>query len=73
MAIFILIDELVIAKSDLITPGHGVDTLDLEAYAKSRLQVGGYDGELIIRAYHPETGEKAMVDATGEVLITIVN
>lgn len=72
VAILIMIDDLVVAKSDLITPGHGVDTLTLETYAKERLAEGGYDGELVIRAYNPETNEKAMVDAKGKVEITVV-
>lgn len=72
VAILIMIDDLVVAKSDQITPGHGVDTLDLEEYAKERLTVGGYNGELVIRAYDPDTGEKAMVDTRGEITITVV-
>ena len=71
-AIYIMIGDLTIAKSDLITPGHGVDTLVLDEYAKQRLMVGGYDGELVVRAYDPETGEKAMIDAKGKVKITVV-
>ena len=71
VAILIMIDDLVVAKSDQITPGHGVDTLTLEEYAKERLSVGGYDGELVIRAYDPDTGEKAMVDTKGEITITV--
>ena len=72
VAILIMIDELVVAKSEQITPGYGVDTLTLEEYAKERLAVGGYNGELVIRAYDPETGEKAMVDTKGEITITVV-
>ena len=72
VAILIMIDDLVVAKSDQITPGYGVDTLTLEEYAKERLAVGGYNGELVIRAYNPETGEKAMVDTKGEITITVV-
>ena len=72
VAILIMIDELVIAKSEQITPGYGVDTLTLEEYAKERLAVGGYNGEMVIRAYDPETGEKAMVDTKGEITITVV-
>lgn len=71
VAILIQIDDLIIAKSDQITPGYGVDTLPLDEYAKERLQAGGYDGEIVIRAYDPETGEKAMVDTKGEVTITV--
>lgn len=72
VAILIMIDNLVVAKSEQITPGYGVDTLTLEEYAKERLAVGGYNGELVIRAYNPETGEKAMVDTKGEITITVV-
>ena len=75
VAIMIVIpgtEELVIAKSDRITPGHSVETLSLEAFAKDRLAVGGYDGELVIRAYDPATGEKAMVDMRGKITITVV-
>ena len=72
VAILIMIDELVVAKSEQITPGYGVDTLTLEEYAKERLAVGGYNGEMVIRAYDPETGEKAMVDTKGEITITVV-
>lgn len=72
VAILIMVDDLVVAKSDLITPGHGVDTLSLEKYAQERLVAGGYDGELVIRAYNPETNEKAMVDAKGKIEITVV-
>ena len=72
VAILIMIDDLVVAKSEQITPGYGVDTLTLEEYAKERLAVGGYNGELVIRAYDPETGEKAMVDTKGEITITVV-
>ena len=72
VAILIMIDDLVVAKSEQITPGYGVDTLSLEEYAKERLAVGGYNGELVIRAYNPETGEKAMVDTKGEITITVV-
>ena len=72
VAILIMIDDLVVAKSEQITPGYGVDTLTLEEYAKERLAVGGYNGEMVIRAYDPETGEKAMVDTKGEITITVV-
>lgn len=72
VAVLLMIGELVVAKSDLITPGHGVESLKLESYAKGVLQPGAYNGELVIRAYHPETGEKAMVDTRGEITFTVV-
>lgn len=72
VAVLILIDELVVAKSDLITPGHQVTELPLEPYAKEVLMVGGYDAELVVRAYNPDTGEKAMIDTKGEVTLTVI-
>lgn len=71
VAILIMVGDVVIAKSDMISPGYGVDTLPLEDYAKEVLQVGGYNATLVIRAYDPETGEKAMVDTTGEMTLTV--
>lgn len=65
-------DDLVVAKSDLITPGHQVKQLPLESYAKSKLMAGGYDAQLIVRAYNPESGEKAMIDTEGKVTLTVV-
>lgn len=71
VAILIRIDDLVVARSGLITPGHGVEMLDLEPDAVDRLLVGGYDGEIVVSVYHPETGEKAMVDIVGQVTVTV--
>lgn len=72
VAILLMIDDLVVAKSDLITPGHEVKTLTLEKYAKSVLQEGGYDAQLLVRAYSPDSGEKAMIDTTGVVTVQVV-
>ena len=71
VAIMIRIDDLLVARSGLITPGHGIETLDLEPGAGDRLQVGGYDGEIVISVYHPETGEKVMVDIVGKITVTV--
>ena len=58
VAILIMIDDL--------------DTLTLDEYAAGKLSVGGYDAELVIRAYDPESGEKAMVDTKGQLSLTVV-
>lgn len=71
VAILIMIDDMVVAKSELITPGNQVTELVLEDYAKSMLQTGGYDAELVVRAYDPVSGEKAMVDTKGELTLTV--
>ena len=72
VAILIMIDDLVIAKSDLINPGNMVETLKLEETAKSKLQAGGYNAMLVVRAYDPQTNEKAMVDTKGEITVTVI-
>lgn len=74
VAILIMLDgdeELVVAKSELINPGNQVTQLALDEYAKTRLQAGGYNATLVIRAYDPESGEKAMVDTKGEITLTV--
>lgn len=71
VAVLVMVDDLVVAKSDLITPGNQVTELVLEEYAKTKLQAGGYNAELVVRAYDPQTGEKAMVDTKGEIQLTV--
>lgn len=73
VAILLMIDDLVVAKSDLITPGNQVTELTLDSYAKTRLQPGGYDAEIVVRAYSPDSGEKAMIDAHGIVTVTVTD
>ncbi len=67
VSILIMVNDLVVAKSDLITPGK----LELQTDAASNLQVGGYNAELVVRAYDPDSGEKAMVDTKGELTLTV--
>lgn len=71
VSILIMVNDLVVAKSDLITPGNQVSKLELQKEAASRLQVGGYNADLVVRAYDPESGEKAMVDTKGELTLTV--
>ena len=71
VSILIMVNDLVVAKSDLITPGNQVSKLELQKEAASRLQVGGYNAELVVRAYDPDSGEKAMVDTKGELTLTV--
>lgn len=72
VALLILIDDLVVAKTDMITPGHKVTVLPLENYARTKLMEGGYDAELVVRAYDPDSGEKAMIDTKGQLKLTVV-
>lgn len=72
VAILIMIEDMVVAKSDLINPGNEITELTLEDYAVSKLQAGGYNAELLVRAYNDD-GEKAMVDTKGEIMLTVEN
>lgn len=72
VSILITIDDLVVAKSDLITPGNQVTELPLESQAAEKLMEGGYDAELVVRSYDPENGEKAMIDTKGKITVTVV-
>lgn len=69
--LLIKIGDVYIAKSELITPGNYVEELVLADEAVTLLQEGGYNAELLIQSYDPETGEKAMVDTKGELTITV--
>ena len=71
VSILIMVNDLVVAKSELITPGNRVSKLELQRDAASKLQVGGYNAELVVRAYDPDSGEKAMVDTKGELTLTV--
>lgn len=71
VAISIMIGDITIAKSHLITPGNMITELKLESGASDMLSVGGYDATLVIRAYHPQTNEKAMVDTEAELVVNV--
>lgn len=72
VAVSIVIGEDVIIKSELITAGNMVTSLPLVEGAAEKLAVGGYNAEIIIYCYHPETGEKAMIETKGAVVVTVV-
>ena len=58
----IVIQDQVIVQSGTILPGRQVTALDLLDGAASMLTPGGYDGNFSILYYHPESGEKAIVN-----------
>lgn len=71
MVIQIIIQDVVIAQSGTLTPGHQVRTLDLLENAEKLLQPGVYEGKFNVLYYHPETGEKAIVNTEIPVTITV--
>lgn len=71
VAIAIVIGEEVILRSELITPGNMVKSLPLVDGIEKKLVAGGYNATLVVYCYDPETGERAMVDATSSVTLTV--
>ena len=71
VAIAIVIGEKVILRSELITPGNMVNSLPLAEGAEKKLVAGGYNATLVVYCYDTETGEKAMIDTTGSVFLTV--
>ena len=72
VAVSIMIGDKVIAKSGIITPGNMLTEMYLEKGIADILSVGGYNATLVIRAYHPQTNEKAMVDTNAELIVEVV-
>ncbi len=64
-------DDLVIAQSGRVTPGHRVTSLEVINETEKQLAAGGYNGMLVIHHYDPVTGEKAMVETNLTVTITV--
>lgn len=71
VAIVVMIENVIVAQSDLITPGNMITELMLTDDVISRLQEGRYDAILVVKAYEPNSGEKAMVDTECELTVTV--
>lgn len=71
MVLQIVIEDVVIAQSGTLTPGHQVMTLDLLEDTEKLLSAGVYEGKFNVLYYHPETGEKAIVNTEIPVTITV--
>ena len=71
VVVMVMIDNVVLAKSGLITPGNMISELWLNDSVKDMLSVGGYDATLVICAYHPTTNEKAMLDTRADLKIEV--
>ena len=67
----IVIQDQVIVQSGMILPGRQVRALDLLDGAASMLTPGGYDGNFSILYYHPESGEKAIVNTEIPIRIEV--
>lgn len=65
----VVIQDKVIVQSGTIKPGNQVTTLELLKGADKQLSTGGYEGKMVFLMYHPDSGEKAIVNS--EVPVTI--
>ncbi len=65
----IVIQDHVIAQSGAIKPGYRLTELKLAEGAKDILQVGGYDGKIVLYMYDSETDERAILNS--EIIVTV--
>lgn len=73
MVLQIVIQDEVIVQSGTLKPGNQVTTLFLIDGMAKKLSVGVYDGKFVVLYYHPETGEKAIVNTEIPITITVNN
>ncbi len=71
MVVQLVIQDEILIRSGLITPGNKVQTLELLNGAEKKLQPGGYDGKLVVLYYNQETGEKAVLNTEISVTVTV--
>lgn len=71
MVVQIVIQGEVIVQSGMILPGRQVTELDLLEGAAAMLTPGGYDGNFSVLYYHPESGEKAIVNTEIPIRIEV--
>ena len=71
MVLQLVIDDVVILQSGLLTPGNQVTTLSLLDGAEKRLADGGYDGKFVVLYYDRASGERAMINTEIPVSVTV--
>lgn len=68
----IIVQDTVIARSGLITPGNRLQELTLLDGMADNLKPGTYtDAQFKILSYDPDSGEKAMVDTVAQITLTV--
>lgn len=71
MVLQIVVQDTVIVQSGTLRPGNQVAELKLLDKAAKRLSAGVYEGNFNVLYYHPETGEKAIVNTVIPITITV--
>lgn len=69
----ITVKDNLIAQSGMIKPGFEVNELSTEKGAENMLTTGIYEGIMTAFFYDPESGEKAMVNTSIPVKITVTD
>lgn len=67
----LVVQDQVILQSGTLKPGNQLTSLELLNGAAKMLSEGGYEGKFVVLYYHPETGEKAVVNTEIPVSITV--
>ncbi len=73
MVLQIVIQGEVIVQSGTLKPGNQVTRLSLIDGMEKKLSAGVYEGNFAVLYYHPETGEKAIVNTEIPITITVTN
>lgn len=71
LALQIIIQDEVVAQSGILMPGNQVTELDLLEGMEQKLSVGMYEGSFLVSYYHPETGERAIVNTEIPISIAV--
>lgn len=71
MVLQIVVQDTLLAQSDLLVPGKQILKMPLKEEAASKLKAGGYNGKFVVSIYNPETGEKNMIDAEVEITVNV--
>lgn len=73
MMLTLVIDDLIVLKTDRITPGNMVTELPLLEGVADRLSIGGYDAKFVVYLYDCETGERAIVTPEAQnIVVTVI-
>lgn len=71
MVLQVIVQDTLLAQSELLIPGKQILKMPLKDEAASKLAPGGYKGKFVVSIYNPETGEKNMIDAEVEITVTV--
>lgn len=65
------VQGVTIAQSGKLSPGNGLQTLDLLSGAADKLQPGAYSGKYVVLFYQPDTHEKTILNTEIPVTVTV--